>query len=150
MADEIAAPKKEKDFWDKLQIVIQPVNGLLTALTIALLGYYTSSVLRDREVTQANKSVYTELTASREQAESSLRKDMFTSIIDTFFRPGSANDPEARMLNLELLAYNFHESLNLKPLFSYMLRQISSSNGNPAMKKEYTSRLQQVANEIKT
>src|SRR5262245_49350420 len=120
--------KKYKDFWDKVDIVLRPINGILTALAVALLGYYTSSVLRQSEVRETNQRVYTELMSSREQAESGLRKDMFLSIIQTFLRPDSSG-VEAKMLNLEMLAYNFSESLNLKPLFAHVDRQINGSSG---------------------
>src|SRR5947208_1664845 len=94
-----------------------------------------------------NERIYTELMSSREQAESGLRKDMFLSIIQTFFRPESAG-LEAKMLNLEMLAYNFHESLNLKPLVGHMDRQITAST-DPE-KTGYVNRLNQVAREIST
>jgi hypothetical protein len=42
---------------------------------------------------------------------------MFKSIIDSFLRTGSSSI-EDQVLNLELLVYNFHESLNLSPSFS--------------------------------
>src|SRR5438874_3260193 len=138
---------KEKDFWDKVDIVLRPINGILTALAVALLGYYTSTILRQNETRQTNERVYTELMSSREQAESGLRKDMFLSIIQTFLRPEAAG-LEARMLNLEMLAYNFHESLNLKPLFAHLDRQISASSG--PQKTDYVNRLNQVAREITT
>ena len=137
--------ENQKDFWDKVDIVIRPVNGVLTALAVALLGYYTSNVLRQSELRETNQRVYTELMSSREQAESGLRKDMFLSIIQTFLAPGSVG-PEAKMLDLEMLAYNFHESLNLKPLFSHMDRQITLLSGSE--KQSYLIRLNQVAKEI--
>jgi hypothetical protein len=147
---ETSEPRKEKDFWDKLAIVFHPLNGLLTALTVALLGYYTSNLLRQNESVQANERVYTELVSSREQAESSLRKDMFLSIIQTFFRPDATGLPdlEAKMLNLELLTYNFHESLNLKPLFAHMNRVIAAAP-KPA-KDQYDARLRQMTREVAT
>src|SRR5262245_59110915 len=120
--------EKDKDLWDKIDIIFRPVNGLLTAMAVALLGYYTSSVLRQNELRETNERVYTELMSSREQAESGLRKDMFLSIIQTFQRPDSAG-LETKMLNLEMLAYNFHESLNIKPLFAHMDRQITTFAG---------------------
>ena len=137
--------EKPKDFWDKFDIVLRPINGLLTALAVGLLGYYTSSFLREGETRQTNERVYTELMSSREQAESGLRKDMFLSIIQTFLRPETSGI-EAKLLNLEMLAYNFHESLNLKPLFSHIDRQIAASSG--AEKANYLARLNQVAAEI--
>jgi hypothetical protein len=135
---------KEKDYWDKVEIVLRPINGILTALAVALLGYYTSNILRQNELRETNERVYTELVSSREQAESSLRKDMFLSIIQAFLR--SESGLEAKMLNLEMLAYNFHESLNLKPLFDHMGRQILAANG--ADKATYAARLNRVAREI--
>jgi len=141
MVDE----KKEKDFWDKVDIVLRPINGLLTALAVALLGYYTSSILRQSEVRETNQRVYTELMSSREQAESGLRKDMFLSIMQIFLRPEGAG-VESKMLNLEMLAYNFSESLNLKPLFSHMERQINTAGVSE--KKDYKERLNQVAKEV--
>jgi hypothetical protein len=136
---------KQKDFWDKFDIVLRPINGLLTALAVGLLGYYTSSFLRQGELRQTNERVYTELMSSREQAESGLRKDMFLSIIQTFLRPETSGI-EAKLLNLEMLAYNFHESLNLKPLFSHIDRQIDAYSGSE--KANYQARLNQVALEI--
>ena len=136
---------KTKDFWDKVDIVLRPVNGILAAVAVAILGYYTSSVLRQSELRDTNQRVYTELMSSREQAESGLRKDMFLSVIQSFMKPESTG-LEPKMLNLEMLAYNFHESLNLKPLFDYMDRQISASQGSE--KKTYTDRLDRVAREV--
>ena len=138
---------KGKDYWDKVDIVLRPINGILTALAVALLGYYTSSILRQSELRQTNERVYTELMSSRELAESGLRKDMFLSIIQTFLRSDNAG-LEAKMLNLEMLAYNFHESLNLKPLFAHMDRQIHSSKSES--NGDYAERLNQVAREITT
>jgi len=136
---------KEKDFWDKVDIVLRPINGLLTALAVALLGYYTTSILRQSEVRETNQRVYTELMSGREQAESALRKDMFLSIMQIFLRPEGAG-VESKMLNLEMLAYNFSESLNLKPLFAHMERQINTSAVSE--KKDYKERLNQVAKEV--
>jgi hypothetical protein len=146
MAEE-KVEKQGKDFWDKLQIVVHPINGILTAVTVALLGYYTSNVLRSNEDRTTKERVYTELTTSREQADSALRKDMFLSIIDTFQRPGSEG-LEAKMLNLELLTYNFHDSLNLKPLFAHMSRLIEASPGKD--QATYRTRLKQMGRDIAT
>jgi hypothetical protein len=136
-----------KDFWDKIDVILRPLNGLLTALAVGLLGYYTSTMLRQRETRETNERVYTELMSSREQSESTLRKDMFVSIINTFLKPQSTS-LEDKMLNLELLAYNFHESLNLKPLFVHMEKQVSAAP--PAQREEYQGRLNTVAREITT
>jgi len=72
---------------------------------------------------------------------------MFKSIIDSFMKDGAANTLDANLLNLELLAYNFHESLNLKPLFVYLERAINKEK-DPTRKQEYLDRLERVAREV--
>src|SRR5262245_4645164 len=81
----------------------------------------------------------------REEAESSLRKDMFVSIIQSFLQPEKGG-LDAKVLNLELLAYNFHESLNLKPLFLDLQRRLRISR-DPE-REEYRRRINRVAREI--
>src|SRR5262245_39182579 len=101
--------------------------------------------LNRRQALDTNARLYSELMSRREESESSLRKDMFVSIIQSFLRPG-ADDLDAKVLNLELLAYNFHESLNLKPLFLDISRRIE----DPGVKdrQAFRTRLNRVAREI--
>ncbi len=143
-----------RDSWDKAEIVLKPLGGLLTALAVAIVGFWTSSYLRDRESKEAvfrermqtsdtNARLYSELISKREESESALRKDMFKSIIDSFLKTGSAS-LEDQVLNLELLVYNFHESLNLKPLFLHVQREVTEKGD----RGDYMSRLSRVAGEI--
>jgi len=143
-----------RDGWDKAEIILRPVGGLLTALAVAIVGFWTSSYLRDREskesalrermqTTDTNARLYSELISKREESESALRKDMFKSIIDSFLRTGSSSI-EDQVLNLELLVYNFHESLNLKPLFLHVQREVMRTGDRAG----YMARLDRVAGEI--
>ena len=143
-----------RDAWDKADVILKPVGGLLTAIAVAVLGFWTSSFLRDREAREAalrermqtsetNARLYSELVSKREESESALRKDMFTSIIGSFLGSGPTTI-EQRVLNVELLVYNFHESLNLKPLFLHLERQLKA---NP-QRAEYLARLNRVAEEV--
>lgn len=144
--EEPLVPKKGKrDFWDKMQIVMQPIGGLITALTIALVSYFGSSYLNNKQNNEAKISLYTQLMSSREQSESALRKDMFNSILGTILKDSHSLDEN--ILQLELLAYNFHESLNLMPLFVYMSRQIASEK-NIHLKGEYQKRLYKMAGDV--
>jgi hypothetical protein len=154
MADEPAPRRRERDSWDKAEIVLKPLGGLLTAIAVSILGFWTSGYLRDRErretelrerlqTRETNARLYSELTSRREESESALRKDMFKSIIDSFLGSGRAT-PEQEVLNLELLVYNFHESLNLKPLFRHIQRQVRKS----PLRSEYLARLNRVAGEV--
>ena len=154
MAGEDGAPEPKRDTWDKAAIVLQPVGGLLTALAVAVLGFWTSSYLRERErrdnelrermqTADTNARLYSELTSRREESESALRKDMFTSIINSFLGAGPQT-LEQKLLNLELLVYNFHESLNLKPLYLHIEWLVRQSPD----RRELMTRLERVAEEV--
>jgi len=146
------ADRQPRDFWDKLAIVLQPLGGLLTALAIALFGYFSSDFLNRRQAIETNTRLYSELMSRREESESALRKDMFVTIISSFLRP-AGGDIAADVLNLELLVYNFHESLNLKPLFFDLKRRILKGEAlarTASARVEYASyseRLERVARE---
>ena len=144
---------KPKDHWDKVQIILAPMGGLLTAIAIAMFGFITSNKLDQRQALETNTRLYSELMSRREESESALRKDMLVSIISSFLNPNRTNLNDD-VLSLELLAYNFHESLNLKPLFLDLMRRIQRDEAvaPSAAKKveyaEYTERLESVAREI--
>jgi len=135
----------KKDWWDKAAIILHPVGGLLAALAVAGLGFFGSQFLEKRQSEETRARFYSELISKREEADSALRKDMFMSIIQSFLKPESASIDD-RIVKLELLAYNFHESLNLKPLFVQLATDISRSAS--AAKREQAERLEKVAHEV--
>ena len=151
--------RPSKDRWDKCGIILKPAGGLFTALAVAALAYFGNDLLQEQQLREnelmerrqneeMSVRLYTELITRREEAESSLRKDMFRSIIESFLKSDTAT-LDARILQLELLSYNFHESLNLEPLFVYFEKQImDSARGSPGVKIEYLDRLHKVAREI--
>jgi hypothetical protein len=135
-----------KDLWDKAAIVLAPVGGLLTALAVAGLGFFGSQFLSDRQAEDTKARFVSELISKREEADSALRKDMFVSIISSFMSPKGGVSTEDKLLKLELLAYNFHESLNLKPLFLQIEREVRAE-GEPA-RREHLERLTKVARDV--
>jgi hypothetical protein len=104
---------------------------LALPLVTLVLGYWFNSSLNERQQVESNIRLYAEMMGRREEADSNLRKDMFNSILNTFM----AKDPASRLsseevirrqiLSLELLAYNFHESLDIGPLFKDVERRIA-------------------------
>lgn len=118
---------------------------ILTAVTVSLLGFFTSQYLSERQAINARIQLYAQLMTQREQSDSALRKDMFRTILDSFMK-GAASSLDEQVLNLELLSYNFHESLNLKPLFIHLNKRIVSSR-EPA-KAELLRRLERVAHDV--
>ncbi len=134
-----------KDRWDKVGVFLHPMGGLLTAVSVAGVGLFGSQAL-ERQQTLANDTrLYSELMSQREQAESNLRKDMLVSVINSYLAPESGT-VDARLLHLELLVYNFHDSLNLKPLFLDLGRQIRKQGAPDA--EQQLDRLKRVAREI--
>jgi hypothetical protein len=127
--------KSDKDGWDKWQIILAPVGGLLTALAVGYLTFSTSRHLSSWQERENNARVYTELMSKREEAETGLRKAMFDSIMNAFLNSsesspsGQQKSLEDEVLKMELLAYNFHESLNLAPLFKNLERKINGRLG---------------------
>ena len=141
----MSEPVRKKDFWDKIAILLHPVGGLLTALAVAFVGVQGSQFLERRQSLDTNARLYSELMSRREEAESSLRKDMLVSIIAQYLRPGSG-ELDDKVLNLELLAYNFHDSLDLRPLFFDLQRKLRTSRDED--RAELQQRIQGVAKEI--
>ncbi len=140
--------KKAKDWWDKAEIIGKLVSGILAALAVASIGYFSSSYLNDRQNNELRIRLYTELISKREDAESAIRKDMFKSIIDTYTKPNSVS-LESKLLDLELLTYNFHESICIKPLYIHIAKLIDSDITIPNdIRKDYRNRLYKAAREI--
>jgi len=133
-----------RDGWRKAQTVLAP---LAVPLAVGIVGFLTSYYLSRTQERDTRARVYAELITQREQAESSLRKDMFVSIINTFLKPDKPS-LDVQVLNMELLAYNFHESLNLKPLFAYIHRTIIASTEAQDQKDKFLDRLEKVAKDI--
>jgi hypothetical protein len=105
-----------------LKIVAMPVVTLF-------LGFLFNNSLNSRQARENNVHLYAEMMGRREEADSSLRKDMFNSILGTFLAQDSKLKPDRHLdlevLNLELLAYNFHESLDIGPLITRVSRTAS-------------------------
>ena len=76
----------------------------------------------------------------REQADSELRRDMFTAILGEFLKPvdraEGALGLKTRLLKLELLALNFGDSLSLSPLFLELEKDIIAIEDDEAFRAD--------------
>jgi hypothetical protein len=122
--EKVSTIVKEKSTMDT---ILGFVSALGTALTVALVGVFGSMYLANRQETETNLRLYTELMSKREEADTSLRKEMFNSIITNFLKREDEKDPAKEVLNLELLAYNFHDSLDLAPLFKDVNKKLNEN-----------------------
>jgi hypothetical protein len=132
-------PPKQRDSWDKAQILLDPVGKILTAVLVVALGYFGNRALENDQKRRA----FVELMSSREQADNNLRKDMFSKVIDQFIGQKAAG-LEPRILNLELLTYNFHESIDLGPLLKQVYAESLTSDATQTQRR----RLQRLAQDI--
>ena len=136
-----------KDHWDKMAIILAPVGGLLTAIAVASLGFMGSAPLERQQSEEAKLRLYSELMTRREESEATLRKEMFQSIIGSFF-DASTGSLDTRLLKMELLAQNFHEALSLSPLFLHLKREIETCLGDRVRAADYEVRLSELAREV--
>ena len=67
--------------------------------------------------------LYTELLSKREEADMNVRRGIFDKVFDKYLPPDS-KDVATRLVGLELMAANFHESLDISPLFWQLDRQV--------------------------
>ena len=128
------------------------IKALALPLVTLVLGYWFNSSLNERQQDDTNSRLYIEMMGRREEADSNLRKDMFNSILTTFMskdpsqRLSSEEQVRQQILSLELLAYNFHESLDIGPLFKDVQRRIAAER--PATNEELRARLESVALQV--
>lgn len=146
-----AQSKPPRDKWDYIELFLRPVSALLTAITIALIGYFTQNTLYDAQIQETKRTqvtqnyrLYSELLSKREDAESALRKDMFSTILKQFFLipdkdNGQTNVPK-RLLKLEMLALNFGDALSLSPLFVELDKDINNYKYPSAFSKTNRAR----------
>jgi len=85
------------------------------------------------------------LMSQREVAESTLRKDVLGAILQEYLQ-ASPTDLDAKVLQLELLSNNFHDSLDLRPLFHDLQRKLLKSKGTD--REELLARIENLAREV--
>ena len=126
--DEPTETHRIRDNWDKADVILRFIGAVGTAVVLALIGLFGSHFLARQQEQQNDLRLYTELMSKREESDTSLRREMFDSIINNFLTPASKekpDNPKQRILNLELLAYNFHDSLDLAPLFKDVYSELA-------------------------
>jgi hypothetical protein len=139
--------------------LIELVKVLALPLVTLIVGYWFNTSLDERQQQENNTRLYVEMMGRREEADSNLRKDMFNSILNTFMTRDRALSPDQQIrqeiLSLELLAFNFHESLDIGPLFKDVGRRIpiqATASTNPKEHEknvtELRGRLETVAQEV--
>jgi hypothetical protein len=134
--------QQNRDAWDRADIILKPVGGLMTALAVAWIGYSVNL----QQTNDTNVRLYAELLGRREEADTNLRREMFNTAIKSFSE-SSPTPLEKRVLDLEMLAYNFHESIDLGPIFRDVYARILSTSTS-ADRDKFQTRVERLAREV--
>jgi hypothetical protein len=120
-------------------------------LVTLIVGSFFSYSLNARQEADQKSRLYAEMMGKREESDAALRKGMFESILTTFLSKEKGQprtlDLEQQVLNIELLAYNFHESLDLGPLFKHVRRNLIEAKDTAD--ENLMWRIEKVAKEVK-
>lgn len=116
------------------------------AICIVPLIFELFSHEHDERAQQFN--LYTELLSKREQADMGVRQAIFDKVFDKYLPPES-RDVETRLVGLELMASNFHESLDISPLFWQLDKQVMKEP-DVAARKGDLKELERIAGDVKS
>ena len=84
------------------------------------------ALTQERERTEQKFQLYINLLSKREEADTAMRLGLFNSLIGSYMER-STTDLGKKLTQLELLSLNFHDALNLNPLFWELQRRIDQS-----------------------
>lgn len=129
----MAAETSKKDAWDKADII---AKGLAAIVVSGVIAFYTIFVQEENRLQlsknqEENRKVQTliQLINSREASDSNMRGKMFDTLLNNFFNKG---DPESQIVALEMIGLNFRNTLQIKPMFNQLDRQlVKDSKADP-------------------
>lgn len=137
---------KVRDWWDKADIV----SKFATAAIVTVITIGGSSYLNQQQEKTRNNQLLSQFMSDQEKAENQVRKDMFERVLVEFWK-APVNDScvletiDQQILQLGLLSRNFHETLDLSPLFTNVLMKIVR-NINTEVLKFPKSQLSKLSN----
>jgi hypothetical protein len=121
------SPKKsERDTWDKLEIVSEVASAIIIPLIIAGFGYAIDKRLKAESDTLENKRISLQPTNAREKSDSDLKSNMFSKLLEKNESSDKKQDPKQKLFFLELLVYNFSETLTLTPIINDLVADFKS------------------------
>ena len=144
------APRLEGLKW-----VLQTLAMPIALVTLPLLYQWKAADIeeknradnRRRDQAEQQFRLYTDLMSKREESDTAVRRGLFDKLMGTYLTP-SPGDVSKRLVALELLSLNFHDSLNLSPLFWELAGDIDKSPAGP-QRKELAEHLDRVASQVK-
>ena len=120
-------PQSTKDWWDKWESFAKTLAGVCAAVGAIAIPWFIN------QYTEANRKsqVYVQMMTEREKSDTSIRENMFKALLDGYLQTLKEDvkreDVESfrkRIVFLELLAVNFQEFFNAKPLFEEVYEKL--------------------------
>ena len=102
---------------------------------------------RRREQAEQQFRLYTDLMSKREESDTAVRRGLFDKLMGTYLAP-NPGEVGKRLVALELLSLNFHDSLNLSPLFWELAADIAKAPAGKS-RNESSDQLDRVASQVK-
>jgi hypothetical protein len=122
---------------------------LVTVLVTGVLAHAATAWFSAREARETNERLYAQLLTQREQSDTTIRKDMFSVVINRFLADKGELRWRDKVLHVELLANNFSQSLDLAPLFKDIARRLPQApEVAPAERRELMERLDLTASAL--
>jgi hypothetical protein len=134
MSDDVSPQTGKTSRWAKASGLLR---DLATPLTVAIVGLLASIYVNRQQSLEANQRAFAELVSQRESADTNLRVEMFKTVLEGFLRQGTGAISD-QILKLEILAYNFNESLDLGPLFQDVFRRVNASDPEDPNRRRLT------------
>ena len=124
---------KVSSAWRSIKDVVDTlakVAGAGAIVFAAIIANNYQVEMSDKNIRNQNKQAAFTILSQREQAESQLRASMFSDLIDPIVgsRSGDEISADRERLMVELLALNFHEHFEFKPLLLYVDQRLASGN----------------------
>ena len=105
------------------------IATLAIPAALGLVAHQYQQSQAERQIADARLRLYTELLSKREEADTAVRRGIFDKVLERYLAPGDQG-LQAKLVALELLATNFHDSLDLSPLFWQIGRELERAPKN--------------------
>ena len=114
-------PEKQRNFWEKVESFAKILAGFSAAISAILIPVLINTYTEENRRAEMFVKTMTE----REKADTDIRRSMFETLLNGYlgslkedFVKGDEDSFRRRITFLELLAVNFQEFFNAKPLFA--------------------------------
>jgi hypothetical protein len=124
------------------------IKTLAMPTAICVVPLLFEVVLHAHDERSNQLTLYTQLLSQREAADMTVRQAIFDKVLDKYLPPDS-KDVDTQLVGLELMADNFHESVDISPLFWQLDRQVMKQSDTPA-RSDRLSELERIAGVVKS